>query len=104
MTDGPAGEGERARASARVQIDEPHVRVTEYRFAPGTATGFHRHAHDYVVVPILGGTLTMEEPSGHRRQARLTAGESYARPAGVEHDVINASDSEIAFIEIELKR
>ena len=31
-----------------------------------------------------------------------TAGVSYARETGVEHDVVNDSDSEFVFIEIEL--
>ncbi len=92
------------QASATVQIDEPHVRVTEYRFEPGSATGFHRHEFDYVVVPIAPGTLTMEDASGARSEATLRFGESYACKAGVEHDVINESDSEVAFIEIEIKR
>ncbi|MEM9222993.1 MAG: cupin domain-containing protein [Pseudomonadota bacterium] len=91
-------------AIATVQIDEPHVRVTEYRFPPGSATGFHRHEFDYVVVPIVPGTLTMESAGGERAHATLTFGQSYARSAGVEHDVINETDSEIAFVEIEMKR
>lgn len=94
----------RPEAEARVQLDEPHVRVTEYRFPPGAATGFHRHAFDYVVVPIVPGTLTMVDADGVEKQATLEFGESYARLAGVEHDVINDTDSEVAFIEIELKR
>lgn len=94
----------RPEAQARVQIDEPHVRVTEYRFPPGSATGFHRHEFDYVVVPIVPGTLTMENAAGERSEATLSFGVSYARLAGVEHDVINDTDAEIAFIEIEMKR
>ena len=34
----------------------------------------------------------------------MTAGTSYARPAGVEHDIQNGSDHPIAFVEIEVKR
>jgi mannose-6-phosphate isomerase-like protein (cupin superfamily) len=34
----------------------------------------------------------------------LTAGQAYARPAGVEHDVMNGSPHPIAFIEIEIKQ
>ncbi len=41
-----------ARAVATVQIDDASVRVTEWRFAPGTATGWHRHEYAYVVVPL----------------------------------------------------
>ncbi len=34
----------------------------------------------------------------------LKAGQSYARPAGIEHDVMNGSDHPMAFVEIEVKR
>lgn len=90
-------------AIARVQVDEPHVRVTEWRFPPGSATGWHRHEFAYVVVPVAGGTLTMVGPDGVAREATLVHGESYSRPAGVEHDVQNRSGAEVAFVEIEMK-
>ena len=86
-----------------IQIDNDRVRVTEWRFAPGAATGFHRHAYDYVVVPMTSGRLKLIGPDGAETTAELTAGASYARPAGVEHDVINANDHEFVFVEVELK-
>jgi quercetin dioxygenase-like cupin family protein len=95
---------EHGRALASVQVDEPHVRVTEWRFQPNTATGWHRHEFDYVVVPVAPGTLTMVHPDGSRTTSELKLGQSYARPAGVEHDVVNESAAEVAFVEIELKR
>ena len=94
----------REQAAAIVKIDRPHVRVTEYRFRPGAETGWHRHAHDYVVVPLLDGKLLLEEPGGTSRVADLTAHEPYARGAGVEHNVVNANAFEFAFLEIELLR
>jgi len=84
------------------QIDNERVRVTEWRFAPGAATGWHRHEMDYVVVPMMDGKLRLVEPAG-TREVDLKAGVSYTRKAGVEHDVINANDFEYAFVEIELK-
>ncbi|HEX4506398.1 MAG TPA: cupin domain-containing protein [Alphaproteobacteria bacterium] len=93
----------RPAAVPTVQVDTPRLRVTEWRFAPGAATGWHRHEHDYVVVPMTTGRLLLEEPGGTRRYSRLTAGVSYARETGVEHDVINDSGTEFVFIEIELK-
>jgi quercetin dioxygenase-like cupin family protein len=93
----------RPAAVPTVQVDTPRLRVTEWRFAPGTATGWHRHAHDYVVVPMTTGRLLLEEPGGISRYSELTAGISYARETGVEHDVVNDSDAEFVFIEIELK-
>lgn len=93
---------ERPSAVATLQIDNERVRVTEWRFAPGAATGWHRHACDYVVVPQTTGRLELEEPGG-TRVAELSAGQSYFREAGVEHDVINANAFPFAFVEIELK-
>ena len=76
--------------------------VTEWRFAPGAETGYHVHAHDYVVVPMTTGTLRLVEPNGVR-EVELTAGVSYARPAGVAHNVVNVNAYAFSFIEIELK-
>ena len=91
------------RGTPTVLIDNECVRVTQWRFAPGAATGWHRHAHDYVIVPLTDGTLTLLEPGGDRESA-LTTGVPYFREAGVEHDVVNANDHEFTFIEIEVKR
>jgi hypothetical protein len=51
-------------ATPTVQIDNNHLRVTEWRFAPGAATGYHRHEHDYVVVPTRDGELKLIGPQG----------------------------------------
>jgi beta-alanine degradation protein BauB len=91
------------RAVPTVFIDNERVRATEWRFAPGAATGWHRHEMDYVVVPMADGVLELVEPGGERRSVDLRAGAPYFRAAGVEHDVINANACEFAFIEVELK-
>jgi len=90
-------------ATATVQVDNERVRVTEWSFTPGAATGYHRHEYDYVVVPLMNGRLKLVGPDGEESFAELEAGVSYYREAGVEHDVINASDSDFSFVEIELK-
>jgi len=95
---------QRKPATATVRIDELQVRATEFRFAPGAETGWHRHEHDYVVVPLLDGKLLLEEPGGTSRIAELRAHIPYARRVGVEHNVVNANEFEFAFLEIELLR
>ena len=92
----------RPRAVPTVQIDDPIVRVTEWRFAPGAATGWHRHEYPYVVVPMTTGRLAATGADG-ASTADLVAGRAYARPAGVEHDVANANPFEFVFVEIEIK-
>jgi beta-alanine degradation protein BauB len=89
-------------AKAIKHVDNERVTVWEYRFAPGDNTGWHRHGHDYVVVPLMDGKLRLETKSGSS-VAEMKKGIPYYRNEGVEHDVINANDSEYAFIEIELK-
>jgi len=76
------------RAVPTVQIDDDRVRVTEWRFAPGAATGWHRHEYAYVVVPMTTGRLAITGPQG---------------TSSGEHDVRNANAFEFVFVEIELK-
>ena len=85
-----------------VQIDNDLTRVTEWRFAPGATTGYHRHQYDYVVVPMTSGQLALSGPDGDTT-ADLAAGRPYYRQAGVEHDVRNANDFEFVFVEVEFK-
>jgi len=90
------------RARSTVQIDNGRVRVTEWRFAPGEATGHHRHEFDYVVVPLTTGQLRSSGAEGPST-ADLVTGRPYFRNAGVEHDVSNPNPFEFVFIEIEIK-
>jgi hypothetical protein len=84
-------------------IENDRVIVTEYRFREkGMNTGWHRHAYDYVVVPLMDGKVKLLTSQGENF-AEMKAGTPYFRNQGVEHDVINANDGEYAFIEVEIK-
>lgn len=92
----------RPAAIATRQIDNDRTIVTEWRFAPGAETGWHRHEFDYVVCPMVDGTLLLETPDGEK-EATLQCGQTYTREAGVEHNVINAGPEEMVFIEVEIR-
>ena len=94
---------ERNTAKANVQIDNKNIKVTEYLFKPGEETKFHKHEHDYVVVPITDGKLLLIDKDGQETFASLKKGVSYFRKSGVEHNVINAGESNLTFIELEIK-
>ena len=94
----------RPQAQPTVFIDNERTITTEWRFAPGAETGWHRHGHDYVVVPMTTGKLLLEMPGGGTHIADLVAGRPYTRGEGVEHNVVNSNDYEFVFIEIEMKR
>ena len=91
------------KAVPTVHIDNEHVRVTEWAFEPGAATGWHRHDFDYVITPVIGGVVEIEDDAGKRTRFEMVAGVSYFRTAGIEHDVINGSRGELRFVEVELK-
>lgn len=94
--------GGAAKAQVDRQIDTARTRVTRYRLAPGASTGAHRHEYDYVIVPVTSGRLRVVA-DGKEVFADLASGISYARPAGVEHEVFNAGSGEMVFVEVELK-
>ena len=91
---------QRPKAISREMVANARFKVTEWRFVAGAETGWHRHAHDYVIVPMTTGRLLLEEKDGDR-YAELRMGEPYARSVGVEHNVISANEGEFVFIEIE---
>ena len=92
-----------ARAESIRHEDGDEVRVTEWRFAPGATTGYHRHEFDYVVVYVTAAKIRAVGPQGET-SFEMAPGQAYFRKAGVEHDVINAGDAPVTFVEIELKR
>ncbi len=102
---GGAGPRLRCRepATGTVQIDDERVRVVRWDFNPGAETGWHRHGFLYVVVPVTDGSLLIELPDGTTAMATLKAGQSYARDAGVEHNVVNAGPAPLSFVETEIK-
>ena len=92
-----------SKAVPTIHIDNEHVRVTKWVFAPGAATGWHRHDFDYIVTPVTGQKIETEDADGKRTPFEMVTGVPYFREAGVEHDVINSSEGELCFVEVELK-
>ena len=92
------------QARHEVNADTDRVRVTTWTFsAAGDSIGQHRHEFDYVVVPVTGGQFAVVELDGSVREMEQFAGKPYMGTAGIEHDVISASDHVSVFVEIELK-
>ena len=89
-------------AIAIKQFENERAIVTKWDFEPGSETGWHKHQYDYVVVPGMNGRLLLETTDGEN-VAELREGQSYFRPAGVEHNVVNANDFRFYFVEIELR-
>jgi len=92
----------RPKAVATRLQETERVIVTEWRFAVGAETGWHRHALRLRRRLLTAGKLLAETREGDV-ETPLRAGQAYARPVGVEHNIVNASEGEFAFVEVELK-
>jgi beta-alanine degradation protein BauB len=86
-----------------IQQEDATVRITRWDFAPGAATGWHTHGWPYFVVMLTDAVMKVEA-AGVVSEIERKAGESYQRPTGIEHDVMNGSKHPMAFVEIEIKR
>ena len=93
---------QRAQAVSQLQTDDSQVIVTRWDFPPGSETGWHRHAHDYVIIPLTDGRMRLETPEGER-EVILEAGVCYTRVEGTEHNVINDGQEPFSFVEVEIK-
>jgi beta-alanine degradation protein BauB len=93
----------RPTCTALMMIDDSRVRVQQFSFPPGAETGWHRHGLDYVITAVTDCYMLLEEPGGDSRRVTVPAGTAYRRMAGVEHNVVNAGEAVMVFVEIELK-
>jgi quercetin dioxygenase-like cupin family protein len=76
------------------------VRISRHTLLPGSSTGVHTHDHDYVVVPLRGGTILVESGS-EVTPFTMSRKEPYSRQSGVTHSLTNDSDTTIEFVELE---
>ena len=93
----------RPTCTATTLIDDARVRATRFDFAPGAETGWHRHAHDYVITALTDCHMLLVDAAGTERRVLVPAGTVYRRDEGVEHNVINDGDAVMSFVEVELK-
>jgi quercetin dioxygenase-like cupin family protein len=93
---------QRPKAASKLLQENERVIITEWRLEPGAETGWHRHGYDYVVICLTAGKLLAETTTGNV-ETELQFGQSYARPVGVEHNIVNSGEKEFAFVEVELK-
>lgn len=87
---------------AEIQFENQHFRVTKWTILPGGAIPLHKHEYEYVVVPLVTGTMHVTDADGTESVAKLDAGHGYTRAAGSEHQVENrTSNAPIVFVEVE---
>jgi quercetin dioxygenase-like cupin family protein len=90
-------------AQSTVQLDNEDFRITRWDFPPGAVTGWHSHGWPYCVVMLTDAEMCVHDGKNITKIPRK-AGDSYIRPAGVQHDVMNGGTEPMAFVEVEFKR
>lgn len=90
------------KATPTYIIDNDRVKVGDWTMGPDTQIGHHVHAMDYLVVALSGGELTIAVENEHI-SFPLEVGVSVFGQKGDAHDVLNQGDSDVRFLEIELK-
>lgn len=86
-----------------VLLDNKRTRITQWRFPPGTQTGWHRHTNDYVTVQQSTGCLRLENADGGAKNIEYEEGRAVSYSAPIEHNATNVSDVEVRVLEIEFK-
>ena len=90
------------KAEPTIIIENEKVKVAEWQMGPDTQIGHHEHTLDYMVIALSGGELTIatgEEDFAFPLQVGVTV---YLN-AGDAHDVLNRGDTEVRFLEIDIK-
>lgn len=82
--------------------DNARVRISRITWAPGSQTGWHTHAHDYVIVPNRDCRVRVETTDG-TIEAGMYRDQPYSRGKGVHHNVISLEAEPFWLIEIEIK-
>ena len=93
----------RPEAQPQTLTDTEAHRITRFDFAPGAETGWHIHGMNYVITAVTQCVMQLENPDGETRHVTVAAGDAYRRDVGVEHNVINAGNAPMAFVEVEIK-
>jgi quercetin dioxygenase-like cupin family protein len=90
-------------ATSKVLIDNDQCRLTLWSFEVGAETGWHTHELNYVVMPQVRGKVKVQHPDGSENFSDMLPEAPYYREAPVEHNVINAGDEPLHFLDLEFK-
>lgn len=94
---------DRPKATGDILENTDRVVMTRWHIQPGAEMGWHKHAMDYIVVYLTPAKLRVETLTGEEKPLEIAQGTSYMRKAGTEHNIVNAGDAEVVFLEVELK-
>jgi len=96
-------ESVRELAEFSLLFEDNKTKITSWKFAPGTETGWHHHNFDYVTIQKSTGRLKLESESGEIKYIDYANDRTAGYSAPIKHNATNVSDEEVRVIEIEYK-
>lgn len=86
-----------------VLFENEFVRVWAVVAEPGSGQPWHRHPLPYLIVPLTGGVIEIEDAGGIVRRPKETVGEVMWRQAGEVHELRNVGSRVYRNILVEVK-
>jgi quercetin dioxygenase-like cupin family protein len=102
--DEPSRENPNGQIGTAVIFENEHVRVWDMRVGPRGTKPWHHHTLPYVIVPITGGKVEIENVEGKIYHGEEAGGEAIWRDAGEKHELRNLTDAPYQNILVEIKQ
>ena len=102
---GPAGEPEQTTGRTP-QFENEYVEVWKSVIVPNQPLEMHRHDNPRAIIALKGGTLTVVNDAGERRDMSWETGSAYwleADPPGELHGDVNEGLEPVEVIVVQLK-
>ena len=88
------------------QFENEHVEVWKSVIVPNQPLAMHRHDNPRAIIALKGGTLTVVNDAGERREMTWETGSAYwldADPPGELHGDVNEGTEPVEVIVVQLK-
>ena len=104
---GPGPEGQPEQTTGRTpQFENEYVEVWKSVIVPNQPLEMHRHDNPRAIIALKGGTLTVVNDAGERRDMTWETGSAYwleADPPGELHGDVNPGPEPVEVIVVQLK-
>ena len=89
------------------QFENDQVKVWRTHILPKQPLSMHRHEHPRTLVALKGGTVSIVQKTGEKKQVTWETGKAYwltADPPGTEHGDVNEGSELIDVMIVEMKK
>jgi quercetin dioxygenase-like cupin family protein len=100
----PTRENPCGTIGTRIIFENDLVRVWDMQVGPRGRKPWHHHKLPYVIIPISGGRVEIENVEGKVYYGEEKGGEAIWRDAGEKHELRNLTDAPYQNVLVEIKQ